>query len=690
MTSGPSHARLKPCKPFEVDDLYRHLAITELQGSPAAEQVVGVVRSIDRDSNSYQFRLWRFPLDGAAAAQLTLGPGNDQSPCWSPDGKRLAFVSDRRGPVQIHVMAVDGGETRTVGDLPGAPSGLRWTPDGQAIIAAVAKPVDPDLRGARSSEAPRPRAPGAPEVAWKLPYKSDGIGYLLAREVHLFRVDVDCGAVEPLTDGAFDVLAHNVSADGQRIAYVRTREGRFAHEAEIWAGPATGTSGHECLVNTHAHAMQPVWSPSGRYLAFTGAVLAGDAEVRLWLFDTITRKTRQLGDVEVALPASVHWAGDDEEGIVFVRAHRGRHHVARMALDGQLHMLLDRDQQFGAFAWTGQHLAMAVHHPSQPCELFVCGNSRCEGTWRQASDLNPWWKERTPIRTEAVSFKVPDDGQGDAMTIEGWLMRAEGAEGTAPLLNEIHGGPAAYALLDYDAAVYRQVLCSQGWAVLALNAVGSASFGHEFSHQLEGHWGTRDMPQHLAAIALLQADGVCDARLAICGKSYGGYLTAWTIGHTEIFKAAVVMAPVGNIETHYGTSDGGYYADPFYMATAPRFDREKARRLSPLQYIEKARTPTLFLQGKEDERTPKCQSEELFVSLMRAGDTPAEMVLYPQEGHSFLGAGAPACREDAANRIITWLTRYALAGAEQSGEAASAVESADSDDEEAETDDETV
>jgi dipeptidyl aminopeptidase/acylaminoacyl peptidase len=118
------------------------------------------------------------------------------------------------------------------------------------------------------------------------------------------------------------------------------------------------------------------------------------------------------------------------------------------------------------------------------------------------------------------------------------------------------------------------------------------------------------------------------------------------------------MAPVGNIETHYGTSDGGYYADPLYMDTAPAFDRKLARKLSPLQHIERGTTPTLFLQGKDDERCPKCQSEELFVSLCRAGTTPAELVLYPGESHLFLGEGKPRCRRDAATRIIDWLEKY--------------------------------
>jgi dienelactone hydrolase len=163
-----------------------------------------------------------------------------------------------------------------------------------------------------------------------------------------------------------------------------------------------------------------------------------------------------------------------------------------------------------------------------------------------------------------------------------------------------------------------------------------------------------------AALAQLEARGVCDGRIAISGKSYRGYLSGFATGNSDRFSAAVVMAPVGNIETHYGTSDGGYYADPFYMASKPGFDRQLAAKLSPLQHIEKSATPTLFLQGKDDERCPKCQSEELFVSLARAGDTPAELVLYPGETHGFIGAGAPSCREDAAERIVDWLTRHTL------------------------------
>jgi dipeptidyl aminopeptidase/acylaminoacyl peptidase len=343
-----------------------------------------------------------------------------------------------------------------------------------------------------------------------------------------------------------------------------------------------------------------------------------------------------------------------------VQAWHGRHRVVELDVDGDAapRVLLAGDRQFGAFAASASRLLVAPDAPTQPSELQAAGldgnGERC------CSAFNTWWSGRTPIRCQSREFEVPD-GAGGTETIEGWLLRGP-QDGPAPLLDDVHGGPAAYALLDYDTNVYWQVLCSQGWSVLALNPVGSASYGRRFCDRLRGRWGGLDLPQHLAAIDRLRADGLCDDRLALAGKSYGGFLTAWALGHADAFRAAVVMSPVGNLETHYGTSDGGWYVDPFFLDCGQQFDREHARRLSPVQAITQARAPTLFLQGKADERTPQCQSEELFASLARAQPRlPSELVLYPGCDHHFLNAGPPSVRIDAAHRITRWLGSHAAA-----------------------------
>ena len=462
MTTNPPSQAAFTRTPFEADDLYRHLQVTDLHCSARSARVACIVKSVDRDNNAYREKLWSYPVTGPGpGVQLTQGPSKEASPRWSPDGSQLAFVSDRVGTQQIHLLSMKGGEAKQLTHFPQGASNLGWMPDGRALLATVAVQVDPDLHGQRSSEPVAPRMSGAAEVAWKLPYKMDGIGYLLAREIHLFKVDAASGETSQLTNGAFDVFAHDVSPDGQRIAYVRTREGRFAHAADLWVCTSDGRE-HTRLTDSHDHVTQPVWSPSGRYIAFTGAVLSGDAEARLWLLDTASGNVRQLGDVEVADPVSVHWP-DGDAAVVFVQAHRGRHRIVRMALDGTLELLLERDHQLGAFGWTPEHFAMVVHHPAQPSELHVCRADDCGGSLRQVSNLNPWWKERVAIQAEPLLFDVPAAG-GGTEKIEGWLIRAEGAASPAPLLNDIHGGPAAYALLDFDTSAYWQVLCSQGWA----------------------------------------------------------------------------------------------------------------------------------------------------------------------------------------------------------------------------------
>jgi dipeptidyl aminopeptidase/acylaminoacyl peptidase len=645
-------------QPFTVEDLYLHRKVGAVHTVPGLERAVCGVSAIDRAGDAQRTWLWQFALDGSGGGLLPCSTGSDSSPRWSPQGDRLAFLSSRSGGTQVHVAPPDGGSAEQVGNLPSGVMNLRWMPDASGFIVSAAVTVDPDLRGRRSDRPPAPRKVGAAEVAWRLPYKEDGIGYLLQREIHLFRLDLATGQEQRLTDGPFDVYGFDVSGDGRHVAYTRNGEGRSAHRYDLWVCDLEQRT-HRRLTHRHSMVMQPLWSPDGRRIAFTGAVEEGDAESRLWMVDVDSGRVEELGgdEIDVADPESIHWA-EDGRSMIFLRAHRGRHQIVSLSVPGgEPTVLVGGDRQIGGFGCTADRFVYAIEHPAQPSELWACDRAG-EGE-AQVSQLNPWWAERTPIQVESRSFEVPN-GLGGSERIEGWLLSARGAaRGPRPLLNDMHGGPAAYALLDYDSNVFWQVLCSRGWCVLALNAVGSATFGREFCQRLAGHWGEYDLPQHLAVIRQLQADGICDDRVAVSGKSYGGYLSSWATGHTELFRAAVVMAPVGNIETHYGTSDGGFYADPFYVNSKPRFDRHVARALSPLQYIEASTTPTLFMQGKDDERCPKCQSEELFVSLYRAGDTPAELVLYPGETHSFLGTGRPGCRQDANERILAWLERYA-------------------------------
>jgi dipeptidyl aminopeptidase/acylaminoacyl peptidase len=158
----------------------------------------------------------------------------------------------------------------------------------------------------------------------------------------------------------------------------------------------------------------------------------------------------------------------------------------------------------------------------------------------------------------------------------------------------------------------------------------------------------------------LVAEGVADPdRLAVAGYSYGGFMTSWTIGHTDRFKAAVVGAPVVNQESFFGTSDIGMWFAPWEMGASLTDGRETFRRLSPINYVDKVTTPTLVLHGEADERCPIGQGEELFTGLVAAGKVPTEFVRYPGGSHMFIAQGRPSHRVDFNRRVVDWVTRHA-------------------------------
>jgi dipeptidyl aminopeptidase/acylaminoacyl peptidase len=643
--------------PFEPEDLFLYKTVAGIHCAPDSELAVCVVESIDREQDSRTSAVWLVPLNGDTPRQFTSGSGNDDTPRWSPDGSQLAFLSARSGGVrQIYLMPRNGGEAQQLTRFNFGAMSIEWSPDGQRLLATCKMQVDPERRGKRAEENGNgiDRKSDAPKLIWRLPYKSDGIGYLLSREVHLFAVDASTGDSVQLTDGPFEVRSAEWAPDGRRIAFTRTREARFGHRTDVWMMDVNDRTCKQ-LSQDVASTQYPRWSPDGRYVVFTGTADEGDAQLRLWLIDIETATVRALGDeaIEVVAGDTVHWSEDSSE-VIFVLARHGRQEIACVTVPtGHITHVITGDRQVSKLARTNGRLVYVSEDASTPNDVYCASHKGDQET--RLTDFNTWWKDRLLPRVELRSFDVPD-GEGGRENVDGWLLRPANGNGPVPLLIDVHGGPASYVLLEHIRHLYWQVLVSRGWGVLAINPVGSSSYGRAFSSRLRGHWGQYDLDQHLAAVEALKQDGIADHRVAMTGKSYGGFMTAWAISHASCFlRAAVVMAPVTNLETHYGTSDSGYYADPYAMYGEPYMNRETSRDLSPMKHAEMAQTPTLILQGEEDERCPKCQSEELFVTLMRGNDTPAEMVLYPGGSHHMFETGKPSHCVDAMTRLIDWV-----------------------------------
>jgi dipeptidyl aminopeptidase/acylaminoacyl peptidase len=639
---------------FTVEDLFLFRLVRDLHVSPDGRDVAIELKEIDRELDDSRSAVWLIRLADGHLTRMT-GSGDCRMPRWSPDGRSIAFISDREGSSQPYVLARDGGEARQVAHFESPPSNLVWSPDGTRLVVTATVEIDRPKDGDRSSS----RWKNRPKVVTRLRHKSDGAGFVLHSFSQMFVVDVASGKAQQVTEGDSDVGGPGWSPDGKHLVFCRARSGpRDSHLTDVWIARADGSDARQ-LTQDVPSAMTPCWSPDGRWIVFAGASDAGNSMMRLWRIDLRGHEVAPLGDesIEVAsfpLARSTPpvWSADSAR-VAFLSARRGTVGVDTVSVpEGRVESVVTGDRFVTSLHASSDVIAFVNVAEDDPGDVHAV---RWDGSEeRRLSHLNAWWDARTAPRVERRSFAMPDGEQ-----VEGWLLRpSESHESPGPLLVDVHGGPHSLADFAFPYHVNWYVLCSHGWSVLALNARGSSSYGEAFAKPLRGHWGELDLPQHLAAVDALQAEGIADGRVAVAGKSYGGFLAAWAIGHTDRFRAAVVSAPVANIESHFGTSDSGAYVGPYDMGGEIDAKREIFRRNSPVQYAHRATTPTLILQGEEDARCPIGQSEELFTTLLRVSKAPAEMVLYPSGHHDLAEDGRPSHREDYHRRIVEWVTRW--------------------------------
>ena len=652
--------------PISPDIAYRLRSVADPSLSPDGSKLAysqSGFESDSGDSGNYResrSRVMLLELATGKAEEFTQGQ-RDSAPRFSPDGSALGFLrKEDDAPGQVWVMDVSGGEARRLTEVPQGVRDFSWSPDGQRLVFCA--DVDPE-GGGDAGESKSPKLPQV-RVVRRIRYRYDTIGWRGDAHFHLFVTELNCGEAVQLTDGDWDDFAPLWSPDGKHIAFISGRRDDRDQRAlaEAYVVPATGGEPElwsEGLFDVGALA----WSPDSSRMVVAGSDMPeGMALWQSWLYVLEPGKPpRRLTDDSVrpclgfpvfTRPLEITWTEDDR--ILFLGDTKGETYLLEVSAQG------GRCRPMGGGGWQSTSITLdkaaqkaVVHatYPASPGELHYL--DLVSTASEQLTDVNREYLAEHPPAIMEKFFVQRED-----LELECRLWFPPGFDRTKryPMVLDIHGGPNGSF---YDAFnPVQQVLATSGHLVLAVNPRGSSTYGKDFMMSVLADWGGEDYLDLMAAVdEVSQRDYVDEGRLGVHGYSYGGFMTSWTVGHTNRFKAAVVGAPCIDLYSMYGTSDIGVsFGESQWGGTLVDSAPELLKR-SPITYAAEVETPVLLLHGEADLRCPIAQSEEYFLVLKRLGKE-VEFVRFPDCSHLFPRMGHPKMREEYMARTLAWFQKW--------------------------------
>ncbi|MBI2764781.1 MAG: S9 family peptidase [Chloroflexi bacterium] len=635
--------------------IYGLTTAADPQVSPDGSRVAYVLNAISRESNKPSSQVWLCAIDGSDARRLTYAGDKNRMPRSSPDGAQLAFASNRNATDGIFVMPLAGGEAREVLRLNTTLNDLQWAPDGAEI--AYVTPIDPaNPSGEKPPEGAAPKV----RVTSRIDYKQDILGYLGDTRRQLCVVDVATGTSRQLTFAPFDHNFPRWSPDGGAIAVTEVRLNGM--QSQLAIVPSSGGE-PELLGTPDGDVATYAWSPDGLRIVFTGEAGPRTWQPDIFVHDFATNETKQRttdlqwlpdsGFANMLPPAMPAWLDDGRVLFHAFRAGASGLYVVD-AVSGEIEQIEGQQALRSGLSVdaAGRHAVQAFASLEQTGELSVFDLQDCKLSVITAHNAAAF-AESPPARWER--FDIDRDG----VTIEAWLLKPADFDPSRryPLVIDVHGGPNGY--YGYGFRHAQQVLATNGIVTVFCNPRGSSSYGRWFTQQVMGDWAGEDYKDIMAVLdAALTRPYLDPARTGIWGYSYGGFMTAWTIGHTDRFKAAVCGAPCFDLESMYGTSDIGHYFMPAQAAgPTPHEAREWYLAHSPSTFAHNAKTPTLIVQGEADDRCPVGQGEHMFTALKMAG-CEVEFARYPGGSHQFMGNAPAEHRVDVLARILAWFQSH--------------------------------
>lgn len=648
---------------LQYEDVFNLEYATAPQISPDGQSVYYERRAMDVMTDGVRTNIWAVDLKGGNHRPILSGKSQYRMPRFSADGQRLAYLSNEEGKTQIYIRWLDSGDTARVTDLERSPSNISWSPDGKHIAFTMFVP-EAGLSLFKMPAKPKgAKWAGNAKVTDQLVYRRDGAGYVPYGFTHVFVVPTDGGTPRQVTSGNFN---HSSSIawmpDSSAILISANRSDnweRNPRESEVYRVSLSDGS-FTALTSRVGPDGSPVVSPKGDLIAYTGNDENGLSRQNLDLY-VMNMDGSGVRNLTAGLDRSVsnvQWNAEGT-GLYYSYDTSGKKVAAFTNLAGNGRIItealggatLGRPYTSGTYiAAPDGRIVFTQNRTDRPADLAVVDRI---GSVTTLTDLNgDVLGQRRMATTERIAVKSSVDG----LEIEGWVVKPAGFDPSRqyPLILEIHGGPhAAYGGV-YSTEV--QLMASQGYMVLFTNPRGSTSYGAEFSNLIHQNYPSEDYNDMMDLVDATIAQGSVDEdQLYVTGGSGGGVLTAWIVGKTNRFRAAVVAKPVINWSSFVLTADISAMTTKYWFADMPWNMPEHYWQRSPLSLVGNVTTPTMVISGLEDYRTPTSEAEQYYKALKLEG-VPTALVTVPGASHTI--AAKPSNLIQKIGNILGWFKKY--------------------------------
>jgi dipeptidyl aminopeptidase/acylaminoacyl peptidase len=630
-------------RPFDFNTMMELKRIGDPQISPDGRWVTFTVQSVDVAANKKPQHVWIMPLNGGTPHQVTMMGEANQRARWSPDSKRIAYLSDRGGSSQIWLMDPDGNNQKQITDLSTEADGVIFSPDGKNLV--FTSEVYPDC-GADDAcnkkqldieRASKVRA----RIYTELLYRH-WTAWQSKRRSHLLVVPVAGGKARDLTPGNRDVPPfslggpddYDVSPDGKEVCYSMNADPvpAISTNSDLFVVSIAGGEPRKITTNPGAD-LSPHYSPDGKYLAWRAQTRPGYESDRFRLM-VLERSLGRVGSLTESLDRWVNgftWS-PDSANLFFTTQDRGRQNIQLISVNGgaarivaQGDNVLD-DMQLTHDGKTMVYTAMTGTAPSEIFRVSSSGGDSVPMTRLNDEALNS--HQMTPL--EEFWADAPDGAR-----VQYFVVKPYGFDPSKkyPVLFMIHGGPQGFWGYDWSYRWNHQVFAAAGYVVVMPNPRGSTGYGQKFIDEINGDWGGKPFDDIMAVTdqVIGNLPYVDASRLTAAGGSYGGYMIDWMLGHTNRFKALITHSGVYDLVSEFGATEEVWF--PLWEFGGTPWDKpEEYAKYSPSNYVKDFKTPTLVIHGELDFRVPYTQGLELFTALQMQ-KIPSKLLVFPDEGH---------------------------------------------------------